>query len=96
MNSKYKRYRRRSYEAYAIEWTGENTNDVKEFLKDIPVVNVIEHNEIPGVTLHYLEIKMPFKVRYVSPGEMILLGPENDINVVLRGPFDRLYEEIPS
>lgn len=88
-----KTYRRRRYQVEAVQWTGDNDEEVRDFVEK-------NSDTVMGVDRYYwpdqssLVIKTLEKSYYVGIGDMVVRYPDGDLAVSTKAVFDGIFEEL--
>lgn len=88
-----KTYQRRRYIVKGIQWTGDNIDEVKQFVKDnfTTVMGLEKFEWSDKITL---TIKTLDKTYYIETGEMIVKYPDGELAVSGKAVFDKIFEEV--
>lgn len=88
-----KMYQRRRYIVKGVQWTGDNIDEVKQFLKDnfTTVMGVEKFEWSDRITLM---IQTLDKTYYIGSGEMIAKYPDGELAISKKDVFDKIFEEV--
>lgn len=88
-----KTYQRRRYIVKGVEWTGDNVDEVKQFVDDnfSTVMGVEKFEWSDRATLM---IKTLDKTYYIGTGEMIAKYPDGELAISKKAVFDKIFEEV--
>lgn len=85
INSKAKLYRKKPVVIEAVQWTGENINEVLDFMK----WRNASHDKHAGLVIHTLEGN-----HNASPGDFIIKGVHGEFYPCKPGIFEKTYEAV--
>ncbi len=83
---------RRKETIEAVQWTGKNQAELKEFAKQFAMFDYADVTN-DGQLDHILKVKTAERIIVADVGDYVVRGKKGDFFVMKKGEFESIYEE---